>query len=107
MTDVALQVIGRLAEAFPSIEVYTFGSWHRAPVGAPASDVDVLLVYRDLIELRRFKSILLKEAFFPVDLIAMTPAECDFYDFIDATGAIKRKESGCLQEGASSERPGR
>ncbi|WP_185021660.1 nucleotidyltransferase domain-containing protein [Curtobacterium sp. PhB130] len=72
--------------AHANVQVYGFGSFTRGE--SKYRDIDILVIYRNLEQLRAFLRDLYElPSDLPVDVISMTPEEERHFDFIRSEGA--------------------
>lgn len=82
-----LDEICRCVDRLSGLQVWAFGSMLRS--GTP-NDLDVLIVYIDRADVVALREMGMWEVNFPpVDMIAMTPDEEHYYQFVRMTGAIR------------------
>lgn len=85
MTD--LDTLRGIASCHPDVRAFIFGSYSRG-VGQPR-DIDILALYQDHDDRRRFRAALDAADFdLTIDLIEMTPQEERHFDFIALQRAI-------------------
>jgi predicted nucleotidyltransferase len=85
MTEVLSELVS-ICRTAGDIDLYLFGS---ALSSAEPNDIDVLVVYRSLATLNRFKDLTDELELSPLlHIVAMTTDEEKQYDFVRTTGAV-------------------